>query len=501
LNAKTVPESKASVNLDPFGIDEVASAKNSTLVQGCYRIPEESSNETKTSRGKAESPIYSQSSNRLQVYDTWIKHREEVNGQARLEAVGGEEADHVRETHYGKVRLDSDKVNKKKNSQDPVGKMSSKRQTRYDKSVEEKSMSEKDVITAEEFLRSFKDHAREEDTNYLQKQKTNEVKIPSPIIHDPVPQRRLVHRVSQADLDAQKFKESIIDDTVGSRVLPKPYQFPDFNKMTSQEIWYMLRKSIVFQNDFLLAINKPYGIPIHSPGVDCRHFVIEYLDRLAEFGQCEKLYPLHRLDKETSGVLLFAKEPKVAKVILEKFAQRSIEKTYLAVVKLCPSIPEGTIKIPIGEGKVGGTEKYRMVLKPDLVKYEIKSNQGQCREAVTHFKVIKSTQYASFLKVIPESGVKHQIRLHLGLGLGCPIVGDQKYSHRDRMAPQRLHPYLLNRIKVKQSKVRLLPLHLHCNSIRFSLPEEFTKSVEPIYVHAKVPYYFYHTLRAFGLSR
>jgi 23S rRNA-/tRNA-specific pseudouridylate synthase len=213
------------------------------------------------------------------------------------------------------------------------------------------------------------------------------------------------------------------------------------------------------------------------------------------------VYPLHRLDKETSGVLLFAKDPRVAKVILEKFAMRNIEKTYLVITKLCPKIPEGTIKIPIGEGKVGGTDKFRMVLKPDLRKYEIKARQGDCREAITHFTVLNSIKEAAFLKVVPESGVKHQIRLHLGLGIGCPILGDHKYSHRDRMAPQRLHPLLLNRLKLKQSKVRELPLHLHCSSISFTLPEEFTKSPDPIYVHAKVPNYFAHTLRAIGLSK
>ncbi|CAG7785986.1 unnamed protein product [Allacma fusca] len=284
--------------------------------------------------------------------------------------------------------------------------------------------------------------------------------------------------------------------------IPKYYKQFNWHETTHADAWIYLRKNICFQNEFLVALNKPLGLPMHTPTASCRHTVIDFLKEFAEHCRVNEIFPCHRLDKDTTGVLLLAKSEKAAAAIKTKFANRSIIKQYFAIVKNCPPMREGTIKIPIGEGKIPNSEAFRAVLKPDLEKFNIRSMQKDCTEAVTWFKVLKSQRYAAFVEARPETGLTHQIRVHLAHGLSCPILGDHKYSHRDKMAPQRLHTEMLERLNVKQSKVRHLPLHLHCSKLEFTMPDGFMSKNfhEPIFVHARLPHFFAHTLKNLGLK-
>ncbi|KFM60688.1 RNA pseudouridylate synthase domain-containing protein 4, partial [Stegodyphus mimosarum] len=107
-----------------------------------------------------------------------------------------------------------------------------------------------------------------------------------------------------------------------------------------------------------------------------------------------------------------------------------------------------------------------MVLHPDIpddLPYKNHSKQG--KRAVTSYKVLSLSGNAALVEVKPETGIKHQIRVHFGFGLDCPILGDHKYSHLTKLAPQKLPSDLLQKLYVRQSKVRYIPLHIHARNI------------------------------------
>lgn len=192
-------------------------------------------------------------------------------------------------------------------------------------------------MLAGDFVKKFKQETSEE----IKNSKRQSVVIDKP-------QRR-----SELKPDLQTEQEKFVKvwgpDGIDSNHVPKIYQLPLYNKLTQDEMWRtLLKRTVIFQNEYIFAINKPSGVPIHSPSLDCRHYITQFLSRFAKLANVENIFPLHRLDKETSGVLLFAKDARIAKYITEKFGQRQIEKKYLAVTKSCPQVEDGTINIPIG---------------------------------------------------------------------------------------------------------------------------------------------------------
>lgn len=92
-----------------------------------------------------------------------------------------------------------------------------------------------------------------------------------------------------------------------------------------------------------------------------------------------------------------------------------------------------------------------------------------------------------FLKVFPETGIRHQIRVHLGFGLRCPILGDHKYSYVDLLAPQKLPSDILLALRVRQSKVRHVPMHLH--AYVYMIPQAGTDG-KNIFIKAPLPFHF-----------
>lgn len=524
---------------DPFGLGEVLDTDRTgnVLVQGFYSSTAENqgnpaASQENLSRSQSTSPhpgtsppppqpppspmtqAEREKQNRLSQYDDWLKGREKMNAYAGARGeIGGVDA--FRETHFGKVRIDSDNPvmsephspNDIRLDMDQDKYQASKRKFRS--RLNNNDLSNEPIVEtieadhsirmrASDFLKQIKGKqtSPENDEENEEAQGFRKKLIIERVVWPRNSEMTDINHPSVAAL--AKEDASFLD----SNVVPKPYLLPDYRGMTEQDVWSILRKSIIFQNDFLFAINKPPGIPVQKKSRNCHHSVMKFIKNFADLVNCEQAHLLHRLDKEATGVLLFAKDKKVAAVLSEKFANREVKKVYLVASKLCPRIPEGTIKIPIGEGIIPGTtKKYRSMLRPDLRDYGIQLSEKSCKEAITHYRVLQSIKEASFLEVEPVTGIKHQIRVHLGMGLGCPIIGDHKYSHRDRLAPQRLDPYVLHKIKVKQSKVREIPLHLHCNKISFTLPKEFTNSTEPVYIHANIPIYMKYTLRNLGLIR
>ena len=179
---------------------------------------------------------------------------------------------------------------------------------------------------------------------------------------------------------------------------------------------------IVFQDDYLVAINKPSGLLTHRSLIDKREtrFAIQLLrDQIHQY-----VYPVHRLDKPTSGVLLFALSKEVAQVMSKQVAQYQFKKQYLAIVRgFCE--PQGIIDYPLKEILDKMTDSRARTDKPP-------------QEAITHYETLDrvemnypvgkyQTSRYSLVKLLPQTGRKHQLRRHMK-HIHHPIIGDTRYG-------------------------------------------------------------------------
>jgi 23S rRNA pseudouridine1911/1915/1917 synthase len=192
---------------------------------------------------------------------------------------------------------------------------------------------------------------------------------------------------------------------------------------------------IIYEDDYLLAVNKPQGMVVH-PSFGHRqgtlvHAMLGYLGEREGFDDSERPGIVHRLDKDTTGIILLAKDAKTQENLSRQFSQRSVEKVYRAVVEGVVKKEEGKV-----EGEIGRhpKERKRMALV-----------QKGGRYSLSRYKVILRLSDSSYLEVYPSTGRTHQIRVHL-LSVGHPIVGDPVYSRKHRKEVNRplLHAYRIS---------------------------------------------------------
>ncbi len=160
---------------------------------------------------------------------------------------------------------------------------------------------------------------------------------------------------------------------------------------------------IIENNENFVIINKPAGIAVQQ-GTKSKKNILDILGKMKEFDGFSP-YPVHRIDKETTGILIVAKNRNYAQLFTSLFRIRKIYKVYLGLI-------------------FGNFDNNKGTLMDDLFYYEGKK-QIRTR-AITHYTVIDSNNHYSLLKLIPQTGRKHQIRKQLFIR-GCPIVGDSKY--------------------------------------------------------------------------
>ncbi len=184
---------------------------------------------------------------------------------------------------------------------------------------------------------------------------------------------------------------------------------------------------IIENNENFVIINKPTGIPVQSGTKSFRNIVDILKDTI--YFRDSKPYIVHRIDKETSGILIIAKNRKYAQLFTSLFRIRKIHKTYLAIV-------------------YGKVNKLLKTMKDDLIFYENKKKITQ--KAITNFKILRSNESYSLLELNPVTGRKHQLRKQL-LNIGNPIVGDDKY--------------FLNNFK----SIKIKDLLLHAYKIKFMI--------------------------------
>jgi 23S rRNA pseudouridine1911/1915/1917 synthase len=219
---------------------------------------------------------------------------------------------------------------------------------------------------------------------------------------------------------------------------------------------------VVFENDDLLIVNKPAGMVVHpAAGHESGTLVNAVLGHDPEIegiGGEERPGIVHRLDKDTSGLIVVAKNDIAMRWLQEQFRQRTVRKIYLALVDGAPPTPTGRVEAPIGRDP---RDRKKMAV----------TSLAKGREAVSEYRTLETFRAHTLLEFHPLTGRTHQIRLHCAF-LGCPIVGDTQYGHRKLSVS-------LNRHFLHASQLEItLPGEQSPRVFEAALPEELAMVLE-----------------------
>lgn len=224
---------------------------------------------------------------------------------------------------------------------------------------------------------------------------------------------------------------------------------------------------VLYEDEFLAAINKPAGMVVHPAPGQWSGTVVNAL--LARWGWEEETPGLfrpgivHRLDKDTSGVLLVAKNVKTQEALACQFKERQIRKTYMAIVWGQLTAKSGSVRLPLGRHPI------------DRKKMSVQVRSG--RDAVSHYRVVGETAELSLVQLGLETGRTHQLRVHLA-ALGHPILGDMVYGARSHLQPVPPAGQCFSRQALHARVLRFRHPESHSElTIRAPYPEDFTRAL------------------------
>ena len=227
------------------------------------------------------------------------------------------------------------------------------------------------------------------------------------------------------------------------------------SKITAEEI----ELDIIYEDENVIVINKPAGMVVHPAAGNYSGTLAQGLKYILQEEQtdfCEDdIRPgiVHRLDKDTSGIIIAAKNTKSLAFLSAQFKDRIASKTYLAIINGVPPEKKGLIKTLIGRDKYN---RKKMTYKLQTGKH-----------AVTEYKVLKRWEKNSFIALYPKTGRTHQLRVHM-LSMNSPITGDPIYSRDKTEYGLMLHAYKL-RIRI--------PGDDSIREFRAPLPEKFKEVI------------------------
>lgn len=216
---------------------------------------------------------------------------------------------------------------------------------------------------------------------------------------------------------------------------------------------------VIYEDEAILAINKPYGLLAVASDTEGTRTAYRLMNEyMRQRDPNSRIFVVHRLDKDTSGVMIAAKSQEVQRILQENWSERVLQRGYVAVV-------EGTLKPE--EGTI------RSFLKENSIHRVYSDNSGEGTEAITSYRTRTSIGDYSLIDIRLETGRKNQIRLHMS-EKGCPIAGDKKYgANSNPLKRLALHAHLLEIIHpITERKLLLearMPAGFKLGSIKIKL--------------------------------
>jgi len=271
-------------------------------------------------------------------------------------------------------------------------------------------------------------------------------------------------RTKQIKVDGKRAETSL-KLVVGQEIRIPPLNLDeapmrDTNKISKRDADF-IRSLVIYKDENIIVLNKPSGIAVQG-GTNTAFHIDGMLEALC-FGEEEKPKLVHRIDKDTSGILVLARNRKTADSLTKAFREHKLQKTYIALVRGCPKKMQGEIKAPLE--KVGEKVAVSDGGKPAHTIYEVLDSVGE------KFALVSAS---------PLSGRTHQIRVHMEY-LGTPIVGDAKYYGKER---QRF-ANITDKLHLHAYKIDLSILYNKKMVIKAPLAEHIKQSISNIGISFK----------------
>ena len=238
-----------------------------------------------------------------------------------------------------------------------------------------------------------------------------------------------------------------------------------------------MEPTILYEDKDILAINKPAGLVVHSDGktkeVTLADWVLKKYPKTKEVGEPGKTSTgetvfrpgiVHRLDRETSGVILVAKTQKAFESLKKQFQNHKVKKIYHAFVMREMKKPHGTVDRPIGRS----SKDFRMWSAQ-------RGARGEMREAITDYKVLSKSNGYSFVEISPKTGRTHQIRVHFK-AINYPLVADSLY------APSKENSLGFKRLALHSYQVTFTDMKGVSHTVTAPYPRDFSKAVSSLQI-------------------